>query len=55
MSLALVVLGFASIVLTVAAGGGPLARGVVVGAVLALLGAGRLALARGSRASSGRG
>jgi hypothetical protein len=38
--------GVALVAVTVAGGGGPLARGVLLGALLAALGAGRLVLAR---------
>jgi hypothetical protein len=43
----LVLLGIAMLVSALARGGGALALGVVLGAALALLGAGRLWLARG--------
>ncbi len=46
LSLVLVVLGVAMVVRTVAAGGGPLALGVLVGLLFCGLGAGRLYLAR---------
>jgi hypothetical protein len=46
LSLVLVVLGVAMVVRTVAAGGGPLALGVLLGLLLCGLGAGRLYLAR---------
>ena len=52
LSLVLILLGCTLIGVTVAGGGGPLARGVVIGMLLAGLGAGRLYLARG--APSGR-
>lgn len=42
----LVVLGALMVVSTIARGGGPLSLGVVLGVPLALLGAGRLYLAR---------
>jgi hypothetical protein len=45
LSAALVVLGVALIVSAIAAGGGPLALGVIVGVLFALLGAARLYLA----------
>jgi hypothetical protein len=45
----LCVLGIAMIVSTLARGGGPLALGVVLGALFALLGAGRVFLAGGRR------
>jgi len=47
MSALLLLVGIAMIVSAVARGGGALALGVVLGAGLALLGAGRLWLARG--------
>jgi hypothetical protein len=47
MSVLLMVVGAAMIVSALAGGGGALALGVVLGAMLALLGAGRLWLARG--------
>jgi hypothetical protein len=43
----LMVLGIAMVVSALARGGGALALGVVLGTMLALLGAGRLWLARG--------
>ena len=46
LSLVLVVLGVAMVVRTIAAGGGPLALGVLVGLLFCGLGAGRLYLAR---------
>jgi hypothetical protein len=46
LSAALLLLGLAMVVSTLARGGGPLAVGVVLGAMLALLGVGRLWLAR---------
>ena len=46
-SAALLVVGVALVVSALAGGGGPLALGVVLGILLALLGAGRLWLARG--------
>ena len=49
---ALCLLGLAMVVTTLARGGGPLAVGVVAGAALALLGAGRVVLA--TRADSRR-
>ena len=42
----LLLLGVAMVVSTLARGGGPLSVGVVVGVPLALMGAGRLVLAR---------
>ncbi|MDQ4048173.1 MAG: hypothetical protein M3131_02155 [Actinomycetota bacterium] len=47
LSALLCVVGVALVVSTLARGGGPLALGVVVGALFTLLGAGRLRLARG--------
>jgi hypothetical protein len=49
LSAALLLLGLAMIVSTLVRGGGPLALGVILGVMLALLGAGRLWLARGGR------
>jgi hypothetical protein len=43
------VLGVAMIVIALAGGGGPLSRGVVIGVLFALLGAGRVFLAGGRR------
>ncbi len=43
----LVVIGVAMVALTLGAGGGPLSLGVLLGTLLALLGAGRLVLAGG--------
>jgi hypothetical protein len=45
LAAALLVLGIAMVVLSIARGGGPLALGVVVGVLFALLGAARLYLA----------
>ena len=45
MGVAILLLGVAMVVATIARGGGPLALGVVVGVAFALLGAGRLVLA----------
>jgi hypothetical protein len=45
----LVLVGVAMVVSTLARGGGALALGVIFGAMLASLGAGRLWLARGGR------
>jgi len=42
----LIVVGLLAVVVTIARGGGPLALGVVLGAMLAAIGAGRLALSR---------
>jgi hypothetical protein len=47
-------IGIALVVTTLARGGGPLAVGVVVGVLFALLGAGRVVLAARSRPRSGR-
>ena len=47
MSALLLLLGIAMIVSALARGGGALALGVVLGTMIALLGAGRLWLARG--------
>ena len=47
LSAALLVLGLAMVIGALARGGGPFALGVVLGTMLALLGAGRLWLARG--------
>jgi hypothetical protein len=47
------VVGLAMIVTTLARGGGPLAVGFIVGVLFALLGAGRVVLARRSRPRSG--
>jgi hypothetical protein len=49
LSAILLLLGLAMVASTVAHGGGPLAVGVLLGAMLALLGAGRLWLARAKR------
>jgi len=53
LSVLLVVVGNAAVLLTLAGGGGPLARGVLVGTMMALLGAGRLALSGGLRRGAG--
>jgi hypothetical protein len=53
MSAVLLVLGVAMVVSALARGGGALALGVVVGTLLALLGAGRLWLARGASPPGG--
>jgi len=45
----LVLVGVAMVVSTIARGGGPLSLGIVLGIPLALLGAGRLYLARAER------
>jgi hypothetical protein len=47
LSALLVVVGVAMVAVALAQGGGPLALGVILGALLALLGAGRLWLTRG--------
>jgi multisubunit Na+/H+ antiporter MnhB subunit len=47
MSALILILGLAMVVSALARGGGALALGVVLGVMLALLGAGRLWLARG--------
>ena len=47
MSVLLMLVGIAMVVSALARGGGALALGVVLGTLLALLGAGRLWLARG--------
>jgi hypothetical protein len=49
----LCVLGIAMIASTLARGGGPLALGVVLGVLFALLGAGRVILAGGRRPPRG--
>jgi hypothetical protein len=49
LSATLLLLGLAMVVSTIARGGGPLAVGVVLGTMLALLGVGRLWLARGGK------
>ena len=54
LSALLVVVGVAMVATALARGGGGLALGVVLGALFALLGAGRLWLARGSRAAPER-
>jgi hypothetical protein len=54
LSLAILLLGVVMIAATLARGGGALAVGVVLGAMLALLGAGRLWLARGAGPRGGR-
>ena len=45
LSSAMLVLGLAMIVVAVAAGGGPLARGVILGLLFVAVGAGRLWIA----------
>jgi hypothetical protein len=47
LSTVLLLIGVAMVVLALAQGGGPLALGVILGVLLALVGAGRLWLARG--------
>ena len=47
LSAALLLVGVAMVASTIARGGGPLAVGVVLGTMLALIGAARLWLARG--------
>jgi hypothetical protein len=47
LSALLLLVGVAMVVLALGQGGGPLALGVILGVLLALLGAGRLWLARG--------
>ncbi len=47
LSAALLVVGVAMVASTIARGGGPLALGVILGIMLALLGAGRFWLTRG--------
>lgn len=49
-SSALVLIGIAIIVRTLAAGGGPLATGLLLGGLFVLAGAGRLWIARGGGA-----
>ena len=49
LSALLCLLGLVLIAVTVAQGGGPLSRGVIIGALFALLGAGRVLLARDVR------
>jgi hypothetical protein len=46
LSTALLVLGLAMIAITVAGGGGPLAKGILLGLLFAAAGAGRLWVAR---------
>ena len=48
-SIVLVLLGAAMIVRTLAAGGGPLSTGILLGVLFVLAGAGRIAIARGTR------
>jgi hypothetical protein len=49
MSAVMVLLGVGILVATIASGGGPLARGVLLGLLFLAAGAGRLYLARGGR------
>ncbi len=49
MSVLIVLIGVALLVATFARGGGPLAKGVLLGILFVLAGAGRLYLARGAR------
>jgi hypothetical protein len=53
LSAVLLVLGVAMVASALARGGGALALGVVLGTLLALVGAGRLWLARGAGARGG--
>jgi hypothetical protein len=53
LSAALLVLGVVMVVVALVGGGGALALGVVLGTLLALIGAGRLYLARSRRADGG--
>ena len=53
LSALLCVIGLALVIGTLARGGGPLALGVVVGVLFALLGAARLRLGRGIRPNRG--
>jgi hypothetical protein len=55
LSAMLLVLGVALVVVALAGGGGPLALGVVLGTMLALVGAGRLYLARSRPRAGGPG
>ena len=48
MSAIMVVIGVAMIVTTLARGGGPLALGILLGALFVLAGAGRIYLSRGA-------
>ncbi len=54
LSVLMLVLGVAMVVSALSRGGGALALGVVLGALLALIGGGRLWLARAERPGSGR-
>ena len=49
LSAALLVVGVAMVASTIARGGGPLALGVILGIMLALVGAGRFWLTRGDQ------
>jgi hypothetical protein len=49
MSAVMVLLGVGMLVATIAFGGGPLAKGVLLGLLFVAAGAGRLYLARGER------
>lgn len=49
MSLILVVLGLAIVIRTLAAGGGPLATGLLLGTLFMLAGLGRMWVSRGGR------
>ena len=53
LSAVLCVLGVALVIKTIARGGGPLALGVVVGVLFAVLGAARLRLARSLKPNRG--
>jgi hypothetical protein len=53
LSALLLVLGLAVVVIAIAGGGGPLARGVLIGAMLAFIGGARLWLSRAARADGG--
>jgi hypothetical protein len=54
LSAAILVLGLVMLVSALARGGGALALGVLLGAALTVLGAGRLWLSRGARSGAGR-
>lgn len=53
MGVLICVLGIGMVAITLANGGGPLALGVVLGVLFALLGAGRFVLAGRSRSPNG--
>ena len=53
LSALLLVLGLAVVIIAIAGGGGPLARGVVLGAMLAFIGGARLWLAHRMRPGGG--